>query len=318
MTRSAVIVGINDYDHQPRLDDCIADATAIAKMLATNHDGSDNFDCEILVSDSARVTRPILRAAATRLFAKPSADIALFYFAGHGSRAPQGSCLITQEGEEFDQGIPMGEIVDLANGSDAKDKIIILDCCASGAIDQMFGSALPVTLGRGVSVLAACRDVEKATEKGGHGAFTAAVLAGLNGDAADVIGKVTVASIYAYVDETFSEGEQRPLLKTSIESLVPLRMARGAIDPKTLNEELLRLFPTADHELHLDATYEPTEQPNHPEHEAAFSTLQRLRGARLVVPNGTEHMYYAAIENRSCSLTPLGRFYWRMAAQGKL
>lgn len=318
MTKSAVIVGIDDYEHQSRLTGCVADARAIAGMLASNHDGSNNFACDLLVSDTAIVTRRALREAATRLFAKPCTGIALFYFAGHGSRAVQGSCLVTQEGEEFDLGVPMAEIIDLANGSAARDKIIILDCCASGAIDQMFGAALPVALGQGVSILAACRDVEEATESGGHGAFTAAVLAGLDGDAADVIGKVTVASIYAYVDETFLEGEQRPVMKTSVESLVALRMARGAIDPKSLSKELLALFPTANHELQLDTTYEPTEEPSHHEHEAAFSVLQRMRGARLVVPNGTEHMYYAAIEGRSCSLTPLGRFYWRLAAQGKL
>jgi hypothetical protein len=37
-----------------------------------------------------------------------------------------------------------------------------------------------------------------------------------------------------------------------------------------------------------------------------------------VVPVGEEHLYYAAINRRSCRLTPLGQFYWTLANTGKL
>ena len=42
--------------------------------------------------------------------------------------------------------------------------------------------------------------------------------------------------------------------------------------------------------------------------------LQRCRAAKLVEPVGEDHMYYAAMNSRSCALTPLGRHYWRMAS----
>lgn len=37
-----------------------------------------------------------------------------------------------------------------------------------------------------------------------------------------------------------------------------------------------------------------------------------------MLPVGTEHMYYAAMESRSCRLTPLGSFYLRKAKKGLL
>ena len=47
-------------------------------------------------------------------------------------------------------------------------------------------------------------------------------------------------------------------------------------------------------------------------HEAIFELLQKYVKLNLVVPVGEMHMYYAAINNKSCKLTALGQHYWNL------
>jgi hypothetical protein len=54
----------------------------------------------------------------------------------------------------------------------------------------------------------------------------------------------------------------------------------------------------------LDRSFESTAEPSHPEHEAIFAILQKCRAAKLVEPVGEQHMYYAAMNSKSCRLTP--------------
>ena len=77
-------------------------------------------------------------------------------------------------------------------------------------------------------------------------------------------------------------------------------------------------FPSPDYEYKLDSSYEPDADPRNPVNEKIFGHLQKFRAARLLVPVGEEHMYYAAIRSKSCKLTPLGQFYWHLANEGKL
>ena len=43
-----------------------------------------------------------------------------------------------------------------------------------------------------------------------------------------------------------------------------------------------------------------------------FATLQKLVKLNLVVPVDEDHMYYAAMNSKSCRLTVLGEHYWRL------
>jgi hypothetical protein len=317
MAKAAVVVGINNYEHVSKLYGCENDANAIEDLLTRNHDESPNFNCRKLISSETRVTRAELRSQVDELFGKKGLDVALFYFAGHGANTSSGSFLVSQDGSTNDEGLPMAELISKASASTAREKIIILDCCHAGAIDQLFSSYSTLALGTGVSILAACRDTEYSAEKNRHGLFTLTVCDALNGGAADVVGNVSVASTYAYLDEVLDVWEQRPVLKANVEKLVTIRRAEPAVSDDKLRK-LPKYFPTDDFEFSLDPSFEPDALPNHPEHEAIFGDLQRFRGARLLVPIGTEHMYYAAMERRSCRLTPLGKFYWQKARKGLL
>jgi Caspase domain len=305
---AAAIIGIDRYAGR-QLSGCEADAKAIKNAIATNADGSPNFNVDLLLlSSKAPVTKAAVIGAFREIFSAKDARIALFYFAGHGDFTSDGGFLATEDASENDEGVPMAQLINSANSSPASERVIILDCCHSGSVDQLFGSATSIPLAEGVSILAACRAEQAAIESNGRGDFTRLICDALAGGAADIRGLVNVASLYSYVDEVMTM-RQRPLFKANISKLVPIRTAAAAISDEKLRN-LTKYFPTADYVYPLDPSYEPTAKPNHPKHEAIFGDLQRFRGARLLVPNGEEHLYYAAMNKKSCSLTPLGKFYW--------
>ena len=212
----------------------------------------------------------------------------------------------------------MTDLITIANQSPARERIIILDCCHSGAMGQLPAVNNDMALLKeGVSILSACRESEGAVEDVEGGLFTSLICDALDGGAADVCGKVTVAGIYAYVDEALGGWDQRPLFKIHVSKLVPLRNCSPAVSPEILRK-LPEYFKRSADEHPLDPSYEPTAEPHNPDHEKIFGHLQSMRAARLITPVGEEHLYFAAMNSKSCRLTALGAHYWRLANHGKI
>lgn len=316
MARLALLIGIDEYSMSP-LYGCEEDAIRLANLLKRNHDDSPNFECKVLLSGEQKtVSRALVRKETEALFNK-DAEIALFFFAGHGLHQDLGGCLVTQDATAFDEGIAMNDILSLANQSPAREKIILLDCCHSGAAGNILNMDNTVMLAEGVSVLAASRDTEAASESEEGGLFTSLICGALAGGAADVIGKVTVAGLYAYVDEVLSGWEQRPLFKAHVSKLVTIRNCEPAIELPVLRK-IISYFAKPDDEYALNPSFEPDAEPHDEKNEQIFGHLQKLRAVRLVEPVGEEHMYFAAINSKSCRLTPLGKFYWQRVQKGKI
>ena len=314
--RRALIVGIDDYPQAP-LGGCVNDATAITRLLSTHGTDSPNFDTRLLSSPNDRVTRSVLREAIERLFAT-DCDIALFYFSGHGYIRSGDGYIVTGDAAQYDEGVPMTEILRLANQSPARNRIIVLDCCYSGHMGTPdIGDVGVAQIAEGVTVLAASRDAEEATEREGGGVFTNLVIAALEGGAADLRGHITSGSVYAYVDQALGAWDQRPVFKTNVTQFSSLRDIHPQV-PLEILRQLIIYFAAADAEYMLDPTYEHSEADHDPEHAAVFKNLQRMEGVGLVVPVGEEHMYYAAMNSKPCRLTALGAHYWRLAKEGKL
>jgi hypothetical protein len=86
------------------------------------------------------------------------------------------------------------------------------------------------------------------------------------------------------------------------------------------------LFPAPGYEFKLDPTFEPErtkEQANDqaisppaPKNTAIFKILQKYNRVNLLVPNNAPHMWHAAMESKTCSLTALGEHYRRLVADG--
>ena len=147
--------------------------------------------------------------------------------------------------------------------------------------------------------------------------FTSLLVDALAGGATNLLGEVTPGSVYAYIDQSLGAFQQRPLFKTNIKNFVPLTKCKPPIALTELHL-LTELFISSDDEFMLDPTYEFTEDISIEEHCSKFKILQHYNRLNLVVPVGEEHMYFAAMNSKSCKLTPLGKHYWNLVKNGRI
>lgn len=314
--RRALVVGIDDYP-DAALQGCCNDARRVTAVLERHDDGQKNFDCVTLTQPGATITRGVLREAVYELLRHP-ADVAYLHFSGHGTQRSLGGYLVTPDAEPFDLGIPMSEVLALANASKAKEVFITLDCCHSGA----FG-AIPemgtekVVLRDEVSVITAARADQASLEEAAGGVFTSLLVEALEGGAAGLLGEVSAAGVYAYIENALGAWDQRPLFKANVSRFTHLRRATAKLDMATLGR-LTQRFPLPAEDLPLSPDYEPSCEPHDHVREACFKDLVKYRHAGLVEPVDEEHMYYAAMNSKGCRLTLLGRYYWRLVSEKKI
>lgn len=314
--KKALIIGIDNYPEQP-LAGCVRDANSMANVLEANGDGSPNFSVKLVTSPNQQLDKAALRKSVEDLF-KGDNETALFYFSGHGHIDSTGGYLVTTDTQRYDEGLAMDVILGIANKSPAKNKVIILDCCYSGAA----GSPAIVDgniamLSEGLSVLTSSRGTETSQEVDGQGVFTSLVVDALRGGGADLRGNITPGSLYAYVDEALGAWDQRPIFKTNITRLTTLRTVKPQVSLDILRR-IVDYFPDPTSQHNLDPTYEDTVEGFDDNKVVIFKELQQLEGIGLVVPEGEEHMYYAAINSKACRLTAMGAQYWRLAKEKKL
>jgi hypothetical protein len=320
--KKALIIGIDDYPNSP-LVGCVNDAHGVASVLKTNGDGSPNFDVRLVTVPTGKITRGELRQELTGLFSG-TLDIALFYFAGHGSNtlATEEGYLVTPDHQEGDIGVSLGDLLKIVHSIAAKEirsKIIILDSCHSGAIGQSTETRTTEisNVGDGVTMLTACRSNESAIEGMFGGVFTSLVVDALNGGASDLSGNITPGSVYAYVDQALGPWDQRPVFKTNVSRFTSLRSVSPKVPLETLRR-LDKLFPEAEYEFPLDPKYEHTSEDGDPEKQRTFRDLQNCNRFGLIVPIGEQDMYWAAMRSTGCRLTALGYHYWRLARNGRI
>lgn len=318
--RRALCVGIDEYRFGP-LNGCVNDAQRIRTVLERQQDGSPNFDSKTLLAPQGGgndvVTRAILRDHVQRLFKDPT-DVALLHFSGHGTVNNLDGYLVTQDAKSYDEGVPMSDILKLANDSRAKEVVILLDCCHSGQLGNLPGiDNTKAILREGISILTAGRGDQVSVETGGGGVFTSLVVDALEGGAANLLGAVSAPSIYAYVEAALGAWDQRPLFKSHVSSVLELRCCKPPID-RAILRRLPTLFPLPAEDFPLDPTFEHTSANALPQNVEKFKDLQALNRVHLLLPVGAQHMYDAAQTSRSCQLTPSGRYYWRLAKDGRI
>jgi hypothetical protein len=324
MSKRALLIGIDEYQDPGirNLRACVSDAAEIQDVLARNGDGSVNFDCRTLTGPGpASVTRALLRRRWRELFADFKGDI-LFYFSGHGSPCDVGGFLVTQDAVEDDPGLPMNELIDMANTSAANTVLVILDCCYSGAAGNAAASLGSLehkaVLREGVTILAASRPTQEAMEIGGHGVFTRLVLGALRGGAADVRGRVSAASIYGYVEAALGAWGQRPVYKSHAGHLDPVRTSLPKVTDEHLRE-ITGYFPGIDDEYRLDPTYEETEKAVAvPANVGIYKKFKTYQIAGLLCPVVGPDLYWAAKRSESVKLTELGKFYHELVVTNRI
>jgi hypothetical protein len=318
--RRALCVGIDEYPFGS-LHGCVSDAKRMEAVLSKNHDGSPNFDCKTLIAPIGAgtnvVTRNSLREQISRLFKDP-AEVALLHFSGHGTVNNLDGYLVTQDAKSYDEGVGMVDVLKLANDSKADEVVILLDCCFSGKLGNIPAvDNSKAYLREGISILTAGRGDQPSVETGGGGVFTSLVVDALDGGAADLLGAVSAPAIYAYVEAALGAWDQRPLFKAHVARVLVLRCCAPPID-RAILRRLPTLFPLPAEDLPLDPSYESQSQNPDPIKVSVFGELQSLHRTRLVTPVKVVHMYDAAMQSTACRLTSTGRYYWRLARDGRI
>jgi hypothetical protein len=149
----ALLVAINAYPPPvDSLDGCLNDADSVEAMLQAR------FDTESLhllrIQDSAATRQAVIDSFRSHLGQAQSCDLALFFFAGHGSRVPTGGQFSTVEPSGLNSSIVCYDSR-LPNGLDLVDKDMavlisevtakgahlttIFDSCHSGSMDRTPG-----------------------------------------------------------------------------------------------------------------------------------------------------------------------------------
>lgn len=321
--RKALVVGINEYALKVKsLNGCINDADKITELLRFNEDKSKNFDVLELVGEKA--TTENVKDKLEQLF-ENNDDIALFYFSGHGFDNENDGGIVC-----YDNLLNYRDIMYYVSKAKAKYKVVILDCCYSGQLGNDIAIGDKTVLGENAIILTACSPTEPAMDNSfiKHGTFTNLLIGALEGGCSDVIGNITAGSIYAYIDQALCSWEQRPYFKANVSSFVSLRNAESKMSVAELKDSL-KYFANATDIYKLDPSYEDTNVKNSKEHKpvkpyatdehiSIMKKLQKLNRNGLVVPEGEEFMYFAAMHSKGVKLTALGRHYWRLCKEGKI
>ena len=197
----AIIIGINEYEHVDELNYAVQDAEAIKNLLVS----SFNFPKEhiiMLLDEDATLSN-----IRTKLFKVATSvnvgDRLLVYYAGHGETydlksGGERGYLIPVDGDLdniFATCLPMSDIKEIANVTEAKHVLFLMDACYGGllAVDARgLSKTTPgyidkITRDNARQIITAGGKGEQVIEKSewGHSAFAKNLLHGLETGIAD-------------------------------------------------------------------------------------------------------------------------------------
>lgn len=248
MSRDALVVGINTYQHLPSLNAPANDAESVARCL-------ESFgECRVqrmpegiqnqkpTINRRAVVTTQLLEDALIRLFKPTGKNIpqtAIFYYSGHGLQRNAGiqeGFLATSDVNPAtgNYGLSLYWLRRLLQESPVRQRVIILDCCNSGEFFNIVEADPGSRPGTDRLFMAASREYEEAYEslEGGHSVFTQALLSGLN--PYKVKGGLVNGHTLTDTVARHLKGElQQPLFESSGGEITLTRLANGATAVQT-------------------------------------------------------------------------------------
>lgn len=223
--RRAVVIGaatFSDSNFTP-LNYAVADAQRFGEVLGAPDYGFFD-DIQFLPNPTLPAARRSLEKLARHAAAD---DLILFYYSGHGRLDHDGSLLLILPETDIElpgtSAINGNELKQLFNSSRAAQKIVILDCCYSGAIgpQEFFKGGAEDTVASlahqttGAFILTASTRFQPAFESTalGGGTLTSCLIQGIEtGDAAPQGSRhVTLGNLAAYArDNVPRHGAQQP------------------------------------------------------------------------------------------------------------
>ena len=261
--RYAILIASSCYPNEPGLKDLRCPENDVDALDAVLRSPDFGGFAETFVFKN-RPSHEVLEKIETVLAEAGRNDLVLIYFSGHGKLNPAGQlCLATANTKLRALGstsIPAGSIKSYFDHSASRKKILLLDCCYSGAVGKDFakggvGEQLQLmSRGQGTFIMTASTGIEVAVEKEGdtYGLFTKHLVEGIRSGEADKDedGFVDMQELYEYVHEKVrGEGAQEPM-KWDLHAkgkLVIARSGRVSME-KQLREAKSTLFRLAAEE----------------------------------------------------------------------
>jgi uncharacterized caspase-like protein/TolB-like protein len=321
VTRSVLwllAIGVSRYQHpELNLQFADVDARAIATILQHQADGPLYRETRSLVLTNEEVTREsILNSLENIVHQAGPDDVAVIFLAGHGVQdLATGSYYFLPYAASADNLLTVGlrmsdfdEMIRLLRRN-VRGVVVMLDTCHAGALpgpsSGFVGGGEPaaqLSAGEGFFLLAATKPGEESKEKPElkHGAFTYALLEGLQGAAdTDGDGLISVSDLFGYVARRvprLTNGAQHPYhkvegtdltlaaVKAGLETLVPA-VVMPASEPITV-------APVEGTSVNTIGVMEFRDLQGEPEHEwigealrVAFNTeLSKVRALRVYAP----------------------------------
>jgi hypothetical protein len=252
--RYAILIASSRYQDEPGLHELRCpenDVDALNEILGSPEFGqfTETFVLKNAPSHEVQEKMETILAAASK------DDLVLIYFSGHGKQMDRSYqlCLATANtrlSALATTSIPAATIKLLFDHSFAKSKILILDCCYSGAVEKAFkGGGVEEELKRmsdaeGTFIMTASTDFQVAVERPEDqlSLFTKHLVAGIRSGEADKNedGYIDINELHSYVCEKVrQEGTQKPL-EWHLRSNGDLILSRSGKDAKKKRRQELR------------------------------------------------------------------------------
>lgn len=326
--RKALCVGIDYYEKFNSLPGCVGDADAIGRLLETNYNGTENFDVTFLKEEnsSCNCTAEKFEAAVRNLFSQSVATV-LFYYSGHGGIIDDKGYLVPSDAKCVKDMFPMERLLEIIKDSNATNKIVILDCCHAGSLGKFTTIPGCDILPENTTILAASRADQTSALTIYGSLFTMSLYQALQGGAANILGEITPASIYTFIDRALSNNEQRPVFKANLENFNCIRTIKPSIKLEDLRK-ITKIFYMPEYDYPLNPSFEEDKRDvkeekylvHNIENEAIFAVLRKYAALNMVepidLPEDKNYMYWAAVLSKACRLTPHGRYYWMLVKRG--
>jgi WD40 repeat protein len=257
--RFALVIASWEYAADPGLSKLVAppqDADALARVLRDPQIGA--FEVQTLLNEtSSRVVEEVEAFFAER----QRADLALLYFSGHGVKDSDGQLYFAMPNTRRDRlrstALKAQEVNEIMRGSKAQQKLLLLDCCYSGAFargtifkaDQSIGTR-GYFESRGLAILTASDalqysfEEEEVAGQATQSVFTRLLTQGLGRGEADTDsdGLITFDELYDYISDRIEQTapHQQPR-KWAVDlqgKIVIARNPHPVLKPAALPDEL--------------------------------------------------------------------------------
>ncbi|WP_171109607.1 MULTISPECIES: caspase family protein [Streptomyces] len=217
-----VLIGADEYQNFPALPAVHNNLVRLAELFTSPHVGGlPAGHCVMVRNPAARddVLDAVYQAASE------ATDTLVVYFAGHGMRSPEGSLYLTlghsEPGRKFYKSVAYNDLRTGVLESAAPRKVVILDCCYSGAaLEGYMGGPdefADQTAIEGTYVMTASAATQAAMAPVGarFTAFTGELVKAISEGVRDVSGPLDMNSLFRHVSrELASKGMPVPLQRS--------------------------------------------------------------------------------------------------------